>query len=127
MSTNFSVIHTRPYQVKPFFKQIIMRVFALSDAKHITTWSYENWVSKHFVIFLNFLCLIAQLLCCVLMSFVFACFVVRGLCRSGCRQNYYLSPPPPPPPSLPSYFFCHYPQFSLYCNTSDSYLKSVRA
>ena len=26
--------------------------------------------------------------------FFFACFVVRDLCRSGCRQNYYLSPLP---------------------------------
>ena len=32
-----------------------------------STWSYENRVSKHFVIFLNFLCLIACLLCCLLM------------------------------------------------------------
>ena len=65
---------------------------------YISTWSYENRVSKHFVIFLNFRCLIACLLCCLLMSFVFlACLVVRDLCRSGCRQNYYLAPPPPPP------------------------------
>ena len=28
--------------------------------------------------------------------FFFAWFVVRDLCRSGCRQNYYLAPPPPP-------------------------------
>ena len=28
------------------------------------------------------------------MSFVFACFVVRDLCRSGCGQNYYLTHPP---------------------------------
>ena len=46
------------------------------------TWSYENRVSKHFVIFLNFPCLIACLLCCLLMSFFFACLVVRNL-------NYY--------------------------------------
>ena len=26
---------------------------------HISTWSYENRVNKHFVIFLNFCCLIA--------------------------------------------------------------------
>ena len=32
-----------------------------------STWSYENRVSKHFVIFLNFPCLIACLLCCLLM------------------------------------------------------------
>ena len=58
-----------------------------------STSSYENRVSKHFVIFLNFPCLIACLLCCLLMSFFFGCFVVRVLCRSGCRQNYYLTPP----------------------------------
>ena len=60
-------------------------------------WSYENRVSKYFVIFLNFSCLIAGLLCCLLMCF-FVCFVVRDLCRSGFRQNYYLTPLPP---SLP--------------------------
>ena len=25
--------------------------------------------------------------------FFFACFVFRDLCRSECRQNYYLTPP----------------------------------
>ena len=39
----------------------------------------------------------------------FACFVVRDLCRHGCRQNYYFTSPPPPPHN------------SLF-NTSDSYL-----
>ena len=76
--------------------------------KFKSTWSYENRVSKHFVIFLNFRCLIACLLCCLLMSFVFlACLVVRDLCRSGCRQNYYLAPP------LPPLYFFPYPQFFL--------------
>ena len=87
---------------------------------YLPAWSYENRISKHFVIFLNFPCLIVCLLCCLLMSFFFACFVVRDLYRSGCRQNYYLTPPPPSPilpPSLPIPFF----------NTSDSYLKSARA
>ena len=59
--------------------------------------SYENGVSKHFEIFLNFPCLIASLLCCLLMSFFFSCLVVRDLCRSGCRQNYFLTPHPLPP------------------------------
>ena len=68
----------------------------------IYTWSYENRVSKHFVIFLNFPCLIASLLCCLLMSCFFACFVVRDLCRSGCRQNYYLTLPHLPIFSLPT-------------------------
>ena len=34
--------------------------------------------------------------------FFFACFVVRYLCRSGCRQNYYLTPSLP---RLPIYLF----------------------
>ena len=50
-----------------------------------------------------------------------SCFVVRDLFRSGCRQNYYLTPLPPPP-NCPA-FFRLYPQFSL----THSYLKLVRA
>ena len=43
--------------------------------------------------------------------FVFAWFVVRDLCRSGCRQNYYLTP-------LPMFF----PTHIFFCKTrSDSY------
>ena len=53
--------------------------------------------------------------------FFFACFLVRDLCRSRCRQNYYLTPPPP----LPSWFFS--PVHNCFFNTSDSYLKSERA
>ena len=58
----------------------------------------------------------------VLLAYVvfFACFVVRDLCRSGCRQNYSLPPPPPPP----DFFF---PTHNCFFNTSDSYLKSARA
>jgi len=40
---------------------------------HISTWSYENWVSKHFVISLNFPCLIASLLSCLLVFFCLFC------------------------------------------------------
>ena len=40
-------------------------------SQHKSTWSYENRVSKHFVIFLNFPCLIACLLCYWLMSYFF--------------------------------------------------------
>ena len=76
----------------------------------------NDQVSATFPNFLNSLCLTACLLCCLLMSFVFACFVVRHLCRSGCGQNYYL------PPSI--FFF---PINNSLFNTSDSYLKSVRA
>ena len=73
--------------------------------KYNSTWSHENRVSKHFVIFLNFPCLnslFIVLFACVV-SF-FACFVIRGLCRSGCRQNYYLTPLLPP-----FYFFLSLP------------------
>ena len=40
----------------------------------------------------------------------FACFVVRDLCRSGCRQNYYLTP-----------FLFNFPTHNSFFNTSDSY------
>ena len=82
----------------------------------ISTWSYENRVSKHFVIVLSFPCLIACLLCCLLMSFFFfAYLLVRNLCRSGCIQNYYLS------------LIIFVPTHNSLFNTSDNYLKSVRA
>ena len=60
------------------------------------TQSYENRVSKHFVIFLNFPCLIACLLYCLLL--LLDCLVVRDLWR--------ILPPPPPPflPPLPIFF-----------------------
>ena len=68
-----------------------------------STWSYENRVSKHFVIFRHMFTVLffdICLLCCLLMSVFSSCFVAMDLCRSGCRQNYYLtSPPTPPPPS----------------------------
>ena len=53
-----------------------------------------------------------------------ACFVVRDLGRSGCRQNYYLPPPPSPLPLFRPFFV---PAHNSLLNTSDSYLKSVRA
>ena len=94
---------------------LVNHLFLLGLSRHYcpcdSTSSYENRVSKHFVIFLNFHCVIACLLCCLLMSFFFACFVVRDLCRSGYRQNYHLIPPT---------------HNSLF-NTRDSYLKSLRA
>ena len=52
----------------------------------------------------------------LLMSFFFlACLVVRDLCTSGCRQNYYLTPP--------SIFF---PTHNSFFNTSDSYQFEIR-
>ena len=77
----------------------------------MSTWSYENRVSKHFVIFRNFPCL----LCCLLVTYFFGFFVVRDLCRSRCRQNYYLTPHPP-------YFF---PTQNSFFNRSDSYLFEI--
>ena len=56
--------------------------------KFISTWIYENRVSKHFVISFNFprVSLFTALVAYVV--FVFGCFVVRDLCRSGCRGNF---------------------------------------
>ena len=72
-------------------------------------------------------------------------FVVRDLCSSGCRQNFvnfFLHRPPPFPPSPPPtltlslilfvvvvvvvVFFLG-PTHNSLLNTSDSYLKSLRA
>ena len=51
------------------------------------------------------------------MSFVFLAYlVVRDLCRSGCRQNYYLTSPPP-------FFF---PTHNSFFNTSDSHQFEIR-
>ena len=57
--------------------------------------------------FLNLLCLIACLLCCLLMSYFWGVVLWLGICvEAECRQNYYL----PPPLSLPLSIF-RYPQF----------------
>ena len=47
----------------------------------ISTWSYENRVSKHFVIFPNFPCLTTCLSCCLLMSFFFLLVLRLGNCE----------------------------------------------
>ena len=92
----------------------------------ISTGSYENRVSKHFAISLNFSCLIASLLS-FLLVFFFVRFVVRNLCRSGCKQNssnFFLPPPPRFTPSL--FFFFSILSTILY--SSDSFLaQPVRA
>ena len=76
-----------------------------------STSSYENRVSKHFVIFLNFHCVIACSLCCLLMSF-FLPVLWLGICvEVGIGRITTLSPPT---------------HNSLF-NTRDSYLKSLRA
>ena len=89
--------------------------------QNISTWINENRVSKHFVISLNSPCLS---LFTVLFAYVavFGCFVVRDLCRSGCRQNFanfFLTP------SLP--LCCFFSSHNCLSKTSDIYLKSVRA
>ena len=42
-----------------------------------------------------FTVLLAYVVFCLFVCLFFACFVVRDLCRSGCRQNYYLTTPHP--------------------------------
>ena len=58
------------------------------------------------------------------MFFFLACFVVRSLCKTGCRQNFVHLFQTPPPPSLFVFFV---PTHNSLSNTSDKYLKSVRA
>ena len=59
----------------------------------------KTWLANNKVISPNVPCLS---LFTVLFDYVvvfFGCFVIRDLCRSGCRQNFanfYLTPPPPP-------------------------------
>ena len=73
----------------------------------IYTWSYENQVSKHFVIFLNFPCLIACLLCCLLMSFFFLLVLWLGICVEVDVDRITILTSPSPPDFFP------YPQFFL--------------
>ena len=94
--------------------------------ENISTWIYENRVSKHFLISLNFPCLslFTALFAYVVFLFLFGSFVVRDLCGSGCRQNFAnfrLAPLPPLPPlpphspflSLFDYFLRPYPKFTV--------------
>ena len=59
---------------------------------------------------------------CVCVSFCGGGGVVSDFKRSGCRQNFYLTPPS----SLLFVFFFILTHNSLF-NTGDSYLNSVRA
>ena len=61
----------------------------------MSTWSYENRVSKHFVILLNFPCLIACLRCCWLMSFFFLLVLWLGICVEVDVDRITILPPPP--------------------------------
>ena len=60
----------------------------LHFAGFISTWICENPVSKHFVIYLYFLCPGLFILCCLFYAAPFLDFiVVRNLYGSGCRQE----------------------------------------
>ena len=58
------------------------------NTKYISTWIYENRVSKHFVVYLNFHCLSLYAVLSVDVGSFLGCFIIRDLCRSGCRQNF---------------------------------------
>ena len=73
--------------------------------KYNSTRSHENRVSKHFVIFLNFPCLTACLLCCLLVSFLFLLVLWLGVCVEVDVDRITILPPSLPP----FYFFCPYP------------------
>ena len=93
---------------------IYLFIYLLSSYNY--TWSYENRVSKHFAIFLNFPCLVA---CSVLFASVvlFSLVLWLGICVEVDVDRITISPTPP-------YFFLTHN--SLF-NRSDSHLKSVRA
>ena len=88
----------------------------------------ELWKpGRHSLTFHNVLCLIlAFLLCCSrLMSIFFAflaCFLVRNLFSSECRNNYI--PPAQPAPSHPYVFV---PTHNSFFNTSDTELFQISA
>ena len=68
-----------------------------NTSQNISTWSYENRVSKHFVIDFSQLPLSNSLtyVHCVVCLCRFFLFLFFHLCRSGCKENnYYLTPPP---------------------------------
>ena len=65
-----TLLLSRSFALITFKRELILSCYISCHFHCISTWSYENRVSKHLVIFLNFPCLIACLLCCLLMSFV---------------------------------------------------------
>ena len=90
---------------------------------YISTWSYENRASKHFVIFLNFACLIVWHMFTVLLAYVVFFYLLvswLGICVEVHVERITILPPP-----LPSWSF--FPTQNSFFNTSDSYLKSARA
>ena len=87
----------------PVARNVVFHVIYI----YIYTWSYENRVTKHFVIFLNSPCLIACLLRCLLMSFFFACFKWLGNCVEVDVDSITILPTPLPPYfSLPTIQIC---------------------
>ena len=76
-------------------------------------WSYENRVSKYFVIFLNFSCLIACLLCCLLM--VFLLVLLLGICVEVDLGRITILPLSLPPSLHPSQF-CFVPTHNSLFN-----------
>ena len=74
----------------------------------MSTWSYENRVSKHFVIFRNFPCL----LCCLLMTYFFWLFLWLGICVEVDVDRITILPPTP---------LIFFPTQNSFFNTSDSY------
>ena len=87
----------------------------------MSTWSHENRVNKHFVIFPN-LATLSNSLFTVLFAYVFFFSLVLWLGISVEEDGELITILPPPPP--PSYFF---PAHNSFSNTSYSYLKTVRA
>ena len=79
---------------------------------NISTWGYENWVSKHFVISLNFPCVIASLLSCLLVSF-FLFVLWLDICVEVAVDRISRISIYTPPPSLPPFFLGSYPQFFI--------------
>ena len=101
------------------FVGLIEHLFGITKIEfwyvYISTWSYENRVSKHFVISRNFACVIACLLSCLLMPFflLFVLWLGLGVDAAIDRiSRISICSPPPPTPSVFS-FFPSYPQFSL--------------
>ena len=89
-----------------------------------STWSYENRVSKHFVIFRNFPCLIAWHMFTVLFAYVVFFFFLLVLWLGICVEvDVDIITILPLHPLSRFVFHTH----NSFFNTSDSYLKPARA
>ena len=72
--------------------------------------------------------LIACLLCCLFVCFFALLCLWLGTCvKAASVDRITLLPPPCLPPSQFFYYFIFVPTQNTLLNTSDSYLKSVRA